>query len=84
MAKGKNDRGVFGPVSGRLPMDYGKKFNLNEMDSKRPAEESAELAKIAPKAKAIQEEGPAGRHYSESLGINVKKGCFNEERAKAT
>ena len=83
MAKGKNDKGVFGPVSGRLPLSYGKQQNLHEMDTKRPAEESAQLAKEAPKHQPIATgEGPAGRDNSEHL--KVKEGPFNSERGRAT
>lgn len=83
MAKGKNDKGVFGPVSGRLPMDYGKEQEMRKMNTKRPMEESAQLAKEAPKPKPVPSgEGPAGRDNSEHL--KVKEGHFNSERAKAT
>jgi hypothetical protein len=83
MAKGKNDKGVFGPVSGRLPMAYGEENELRKMNTKRPAEESAELARTAPKHQPIASgEGPAGRHYESQ--IKVSKEAFNEERKKAT
>jgi len=80
-----------GPISGRLPMDYGvEEKDLDAKESKQSGiwgkhSESKENAASCPHPAANQNEGPAGRK-DEEMGSKihgVKEGHFNEERARA-
>jgi len=95
MAKGKENKGVsgmgFGPVSGRLPTDYGKQLDLNATGMSMPQksnitrarETSKEFSKGSPHPKAKQGEGPIGRKEFGADVLGVKETHFNHHRSKA-
>jgi hypothetical protein len=89
--KGRSSMGS-SPVSGRLPMDYGRQDELRSVEASAPnksnmtraRETSKEFSAGSPHPKAEQKEGPAGRQRFGSEELGVKETHFNEHRARAS
>lgn len=72
-----------GPISGRLPLDYGVQHEALKMDMSKAREQSKEYAAGCPHPKGNQNEGRAGRQVLGSEELGVKETHFNRERARA-